>query len=877
MTHYPKVLRFASVRAEVFLLLGLCFATPSFGQRYWDINGTISGASANNVAPGTWGVNNFWSTSSSGTATTATWTPGQQAVFSAGANATGAFTVAVSGNQSASGIVFEEGTVTLSGGTLTLTSGVGKATLSVASTNFATIASQLAGANGLIKSGTGTLLLSGTNSYSGVTDLKAGTLLVGKPSSLGSSSLDLDGGTFGASGGPVVLNNAVTLGASSTIAGSQNITFTGNFLAAGGALTLTIQNTAQTTFAGSSFSLSNPNKQGTVTLNVAGGNVSITGTVVNGAGSGSDGMIKNGSGSLLLSGNNTFTGNMEVDAGTLILGNDSAAGLGTLILGNGVTLAATNGPRTITNNLTFTGDVTFAGPDSLTFQHSLNLGGDRIFTVLNTTIFNGVISGSYSLSKNGYDTLILNGANTFGSSSKCLSVNAGTVAFGNNSAAGKSANVLVLNGGAVQASGAARSLANPIVVSNNSTIGGNLNLTFSGNASNLGGNHTLSVSNSALTSFSGSTFSLAGPNSPATLTLDVSASSGGLTLSSTIQNGSGTGVGSLIKNGSGNLTLAGVSANSFSGGLTVNNGTVTAAKLNALGSGPLTLNGGTVDLTTFNQSLGSFTLAGGSLNGSRGTLTASSIQAQSGTVNASLAGAAAFTKSTAGTVSLNASNSFTGGATLNAGTLWVNNPAGSGTGSGSVSVNNSATLGGTGTILGRIILNSGATLSPGTTAPGSFNSVNESWNSGSTFLVKIKDTAAGEGTGWDLLKITGSLTIGTSTGNPLFVDLHSLALNNAAGSLYNYNNSMSYNWRIITTTAGITFNSGQNVNTAFDLLLGNFNNNTGGGHFSLNLANNNKDLVLSFTPAQVPEPKTRSMIALGFLLLFARRWSFSRR
>ena len=130
--------------------------------------------------------------------------------------------------------------------------------------------------------------------------------------------------------------------------------------------------------------------------------------------------------------------------------------------------------------------------------------------------------------------------------------------------------------------------------------------------------------------------------------------------------------------------------------------------------------------------------------------------------------------------------------------------------------------------------------------------------------------------GWDLLKITGSLTIGASTGNPLFVDLHSLTLNNAAGPLYNFNNSMSYNWRIVTTTAGITFNTGQNVNSAFDLLLGNFNNNTGGGHFSLNLANGNKDLVLSFTPAQVPEPKTWSMIALGFLFLFARRWSLNR-
>ena len=191
------------------LLFGIGFPHTTHAQRYWDMNGASSGASSGNTAPGTWGVNNYWSTSANGTAATGAWTSGQQAVFSAGGNATGTFTVGVSGNQVASGIVFQEGTVTLSGGIITLTTGTGNSTVTVASTNSATIASQIAGTSGLIKNGTGTLLLSGTNSYSGVTDLQVGTLLVGKPSSLGTSTLDLDGGVFGAVAGPVTLNNTV--------------------------------------------------------------------------------------------------------------------------------------------------------------------------------------------------------------------------------------------------------------------------------------------------------------------------------------------------------------------------------------------------------------------------------------------------------------------------------------------------------------------------------------------------------------------------------------------------------------------------------------------------------------------------------------------
>jgi fibronectin-binding autotransporter adhesin len=69
-----------------------------------------------------------------------------------------------------------------------------------------------------------------------------------------------------------------------------------------------------------------------------GSGVLIGNTIQDCAGSGADGLTKNGDGTLTLTGNNTFTGPLRHNSGTLILGNDAAAGQGTLIFGNGFTV-----------------------------------------------------------------------------------------------------------------------------------------------------------------------------------------------------------------------------------------------------------------------------------------------------------------------------------------------------------------------------------------------------------------------------------------------------------------------------------------------------------------------------------------------------------
>jgi autotransporter-associated beta strand protein len=94
------------------------------------------------------------------------------------------------------------------------------------------------------------------------------------------------------------------------------------------------------------------------------------------------------------------------------------------------------------------------------------------------------------------------------------------------------------------------------------------------------------------------------------------------------------------------------------------------------------------------------------------------------------------TKTGAGTLRLNSANTYTGGTTVSAGTLLVNNSAGSGTGAGTVSVNGGI-LGGTGAIAGALMLNSGGTLSPGIGTNIGTLTLNSAPSLNGTNLIKI--------------------------------------------------------------------------------------------------------------------------------------------
>jgi autotransporter-associated beta strand protein len=113
-----------------------------------------------------------------------------------------------------------------------------------------------------------------------------------------------------------------------------------------------------------------------------------------------------------------------------------------------------------------------------------------------------------------------------------------------------------------------------------------------------------------------------------------------------------------------------------------------------------------------------------------------------------------------GTLALTGDNSYSGGTLVDEGRLLVNNTAGSGTGSGTVTVN-AGTLGGTGTIGGPVVVNSGAHIAPGASIE-SLDVSSLTLNSGS-----ILDFELGAPGTSDLLNVTLSdgLTINGGTLN----------------------------------------------------------------------------------------------------------------
>ena len=81
------------------------------------------------------------------------------------------------------------------------------------------------------------------------------------------------------------------------------------------------------------------------------------------------------------------------------------------------------------------------------------------------------------------------------------------------------------------------------------------------------------------------------------------------------------------------------------------------------------VSGGTLDLKTFSDTVGAVILSSGNITGTTGVLTGTSYDVRSGSITANLACGGALTKSTAGTVILVGSNTYSGGTQLDAGVL----------------------------------------------------------------------------------------------------------------------------------------------------------------------------------------------------------------
>ena len=534
------------------------------------------------------------------------------------------------------------GTVTLTAGTITGTTGI------LTGTSYAlqagTVSAILGGTGMATKTTAGTVTLSGANTFTGGTTLSAGTLNINSATAIGAGTFTIGAGT--------IINN--TSGAAITLTNNNPQNWNGNF-------TFTGTNSLDLGTGAVTMSAAR-----TVTVNAS---TLTVGGVISGTGFR---LTKAGVGALTLSGTNTFTGGTTLSAGTLNINNAQALGTvaGTFIITGG-TIGNTSGAAITTLNYpqNWNGNFAFAGTSDLNLgTGAVTMSAARTVTVnANMLTVGGVIAGAFRLTKTGNGTLTLTGANTHSGTTLA----AGTLNINNAQALGNVASAFIITSGTIDnTSGAA-------LITLNYPQNWNGNFTFIGTSDlNLG---TGAVTMSAAR------------------TVTVNAST--LTVGGVI---SGAGF-RLTKAGVGALTLSGT--NTFTGGTTLSAGTLNINSTQALGTvaGTFIITGGTIDntsgaaLATLNYPQnwnGNFIFTGtNNLNLGTGAVTMNAartvtVTANTLTVGGVISGAGfRLTKAGAGVLTLSGTNTFTGGATLSAGTLNINNTQALGTVAGTFIIN----------------------------------------------------------------------------------------------------------------------------------------------------------------------------------------------
>lgn len=286
----PKLISRACLFAAAALLTVGAPPSARAANIFFDQNGTAAGTGATGAASfnGAFWVNAVAATTIPGTAAAAayTFTSADVAYFIGGT----VQTITLASATTLNGINDQTG-MTFTGSTFTL---AGTApSINVLTAKTTTISSILAGTAGLTKAGAGTLVLSGTNTYTGGTFLTAGKLSAGVDANLGATAGGL---TF----------NTGTLLSSGTFSTARAVTMTG---------------------------------AGTIEV-AASQNLTMTG-VIAGAGA----LTKTGAGILTLNGANTYTGATAVSAGTLVRANTYAAAAQSVASGAVLEFAVATGNR----------------------------------------------------------------------------------------------------------------------------------------------------------------------------------------------------------------------------------------------------------------------------------------------------------------------------------------------------------------------------------------------------------------------------------------------------------------------------------------------------------------------------------------------------
>lgn len=562
-----------------------------------------------------------------------------------------------------------------------------------------TFAGQITGSGTLTHLLTGTVIITGNSAatFTGNIDMQKGTLQLGASNVLnGATTVSLSSangsGTFNLAG----YNQ--TVGALNYVSGGTVTTGSGILSMAGN---VTSSASATQAVLTGNLDLGSVNRVFSVAQGGANPDMAVSAAITSTGG----GITKTGSGSLLLSGDNSFNGANVIAEGTVIASHSNALGAAATATTTSVSTGATlglqgginiNALEAIALNGTgdigrlgaldnLAGDNSVAGAVTLTGNTRIGAAADTTLTVAGAI---GQSGGARTLTANGSGTIVLGGTNTY---SGTTTVNSSTtlVAAANGALGTTTGTTTVASGGTLGFQGNVNySTAETVNVSGTGAGGRN------GAIDNLSGNNAFAgnVAMAAATTI--------GANAGSELTL----------------NGIVSGAQNLTVGGTGTIVLGGSAANSYSGTTTVNSGaTVVAAKNSAFGStaGTTTVNSGatlgfqggvvytsTEALTVSGTGAAGRTGAIENISGTNrfdgvvalaGSTTIATAAASELTLQGVVSGAQTLTKAGDGVLVFGAANTYSGGTAVDAGTLSLAGASGAIASTSAITVSN-ATL-----------------------------------------------------------------------------------------------------------------------------------------------------------------------------------------
>ncbi|MBE2285205.1 MAG: autotransporter-associated beta strand repeat-containing protein [Prosthecobacter sp.] len=695
------------------------------------------------------------------------------------------------------------GSVTLSGDVSVTTVTLGK-TLTVGG-----VMDDGAGTFALTKSGTGTLVLAGSNTYGGNTVLNEGALVFTSAQNL---SAVTNGLTLGAAAGSTS-SLAMQLDASATFGGAfvaQTSNSVANTITIGAGQTLRINGSFTVGYnsaANTTTKLTVTGADGTLTIGAAGAPTNANFQLGNGATS----SISN-AGTLDMSGLGTFYANLGT--GTFRVGSPTNSGGGTAA-GSTLILAA--------NSTIIATTITSDSPDTSTVTQAIKLGsGANIFNATTITIggsgnrargtldFNGTTGTIVVRGLDGVSRSAMNVQNGAASTSAALfgtvdftghnaDLLVSTLAIGGRSAGttGGGTGLFTFDTGVLDAT-AINLAARTGSTLTTATVTGTLNLAGGAVTTGTVTMSTNSVSTASTSGDAVSTVNISGSgtNTITTMTMGVLSVSGatnvaGSDTNATVNVSGGTTTVGTLTMGANNSTAAAVNgANTATSTLNISGGTFevtnnltmgqttlralnTATATISVTGGQLTVGGNiqyTNGLGTENNTVtldgGILDMTGGNIGSAAATIT---FNAQSGTLRNlnEVNGGATVTKTTTGTLILDTANAFTGQTVVSAGVLAVSH----GGALGGTTNGTSVAAGGTLSLSGGITV-AGETLALAAGAGGSSTLNNQSGNNTWTANVTVDTGSDGSNRvlfNSDSGKLTVSGNVNLSAGTQDFV------------------------------------------------------------------------------------------------------------